>query len=547
MINQLDFLDFIRATSSDGFERRQYQVDALDAIEESLRAGRNPVCNIPTGGGKGYIIAELCRRLEDKRILVATHRKELLRQNEQALLRVGEDDTGVYSAGLGRRETDARVIFGGIQSVYHRVKELQEAGRFDLVIVDEAHLVAPPSEKSMYRRVMAECLSAQRAGFTATPYRLKDGVIYGDGNKFSCVSSSGVGRVGHWFDHLAVDISIQELTSQGYLSPLVGVETAANVNTNGIPKQAGEFAKKPLSEAASEERVIDLALDEIFDLAWDRHSWLLFCVDVAHTIKVHEALCRRGVDAEYVVGKTKNRDEIFERFKKQDFRALVGCEVFTTGFDAPCVDMVGVLRPTMSMGLFVQMVGRGTRLSPWTFKEDCLLLDLAGNLERHQPLDGVPNIKRSERREEALAQEEREAKVRAERERKVRHGVKAWRGNPFGEANKEGKWLDVVDVLYMVKPASRREGANNLMVVYKCRQGDGVVSVGRNVTSWVCLEYPSGRARTAAEAWFQRRNAQMPPSAEIAQKVAWYYPKPNRILVKRQNGWDRVEGEEFDA
>jgi DNA repair protein RadD len=517
-----------------------YQEAALEATQAALEQGKHPVCAIATGGGKGVLIAELCRRLPG-RILVVTHRKELIEQNESELLRLGgDDDTGVYSAGLGRRDLDARVLFAGVQSIHRRMDDLQAAGAFDYIIVDENHLVPPPSTPSMYGAVLSACEGAQRIGFSATPYRLDDGPIWGD-------PALGADT---WFDVLAVDIGITELTEQGYLAPLVGVKTVACVDLSHVRTRAGDFVTSDLSQASSEESVVRLALDEICDLARDRRHWLLFCVDRAHAKIVVEGLRERGIHAEMVLGNTpkEKRAELLTRFKSGGFRALVNVEVLTTGFNAPNTDCVALLRASQSKSLIVQCLGRVTRLSPETGKRDALVLDLAGNLERHVPLDGIPHVMRSPR---LADQEAREAAVRVvqeereEEERKARHGTEAARIDPLRSgplAPTSGETLHVVKVHYQFKAAKRYPDRTNLMVMYTCQTRSGHA---RRVTQFVLIEYP-GRPGHEARAWFERRGITMPRRASDARKLVWRAPTPHTIVVRKDGSWDQVVMEQFD-
>ena len=155
---------------------RHYQDSAVTLALEALEQGEHPVLALPTGAGKSLVIAALADQLP-ARVLVTTHRQELLEQNAAQLERYGnEAASGIYSAGLRRRDDQARVIFGGIQSIYRRVDTLQQAGPFRYIIVDECHRVPPPSASSMYGTVFDACPDAQRIGLSATPYRLEGGL-----------------------------------------------------------------------------------------------------------------------------------------------------------------------------------------------------------------------------------------------------------------------------------------------------------------------------------------------------------------------------------
>jgi len=505
---------------------RPYQEEALRDLLAAIKEGSDPVCAMATGSGKSIVIAALCAEL-GTRVLVATHRKELLEQNSETLQRfLPGTDYGIYSAGLEQRETDSRVIFGGVQSIYRRMEELQRAGEFGAVICDESHRCPPPSRDSMYKTVFEACPNATRIGFSATPYRMDNGPIYGDADS--------------WFTFLSSHIGVETLTEMGYLSPLVGLLTAADVPLDGVRKQAGEFVLSDLSQSASEESVAKQAVDELCRLAANRKSWLVFCVDVAHTELITGLLCDKGIHAKMIVGSTpsEERAETLEAFRAGGLRALVNCQVGTEGFDIPRVDCVAMFRPTMSKSLAVQMIGRGTRLFPE--KDNCLVLDMAGNLERHVPLDGIPQYLRSPER--AKQEERKEAAERIERERMARHGAHASTLDPRYAQAVPPRMLKVLTVKVRLSPSKKRKECTNLRVQYLCMDEHGQKVW---VNDWLCPEY-TGWPRKQAQAWFSRRGLPMPPHAEAAIGVANAAPQPHAILCAREGGWDRIKMEYFE-
>lgn len=506
---------------------RPYQINAIGALLADIDAGEHPVCAMATGSGKSLIITALCGELKG-RVLVATHRKELIEQNSQTLAGwLPDADYGIYSAGLSQRETDSRVIFGGIQSIYRRMSELQRAGAFSAVLVDEAHRTAPSNVESMYKTVFDACPGAVRVGFSATPYRLDDGPIYGDEHT--------------WFTTMPCHIGVEELTQQGYLSPLVGVLTAADVPLDGVRKQAGEFVLSDLSQAATEEAVARLAVSEICDLASHRASWLVFCVDVEHTYLITRMLQNEGILARAIVGDTPadERAEVLEAFRSGKIRALVNCMVGTEGFDIPCVDCVALLRPTMSKSLVVQMIGRGTRL--YESKDSCLVLDLAGNLERHVPLDGLPEPVKSPRLEKREKQEQEQAE-RERKEREARHGYQASRVDPRYAQELPPRVVRVVRVAATLSPSKKYADLMNLRIQYLCEDEGGKKLW---VNQWLCPEY-QGWAKEQARLWFARRGLRMPTRASEAVGAANSARRPMSILVEKSRGFDRIKMEYFD-
>lgn len=360
---------------------RPYQRDAVDAVFDFwANGGENPLVEAATGVGKSVMLATLIRELLERypemRILVVVHVRELVEQDAKALLRLWPAaPVGINSAGLGRRDWRSRILFCSIQSVYRAAAQL---GPRDLVLIDEAHLV-PRAGDGMYRRLLDDLRATtpdlRVAGFTATPYRLDSGRLdEGDDRVFSeIVFSYGIGQ------------GIED----GFLSPLVSKATATTLDVSGVARRGGEFVAGSLEAAVDREDVTDAAVAELVTLGADRKSWLLFASGVAHAMHLRDAVRRRGIRAEMISGETPagERDRLVREFREGRLRCLTNCAVLTTGFDAPGVDLVAMLRPTLSVGLYVQIVGRGTRLAPG--KTDCLILDYAGNVRRHGPVDAI--------------------------------------------------------------------------------------------------------------------------------------------------------------
>ena len=498
---------------------RPYQQDAVTATLDALRQGEHPVLALPTGSGKSHIIAALCAALPG-RVLVVTHRKELIRQDRSK--HAGED-AGIYSAGLRQRDLDHRVLYAGVASIYRRMEILQRRGMFDTIIVDEVHRVPPPDTSSMYRAIFGACPDAQRIGLSATPYRLNEGVLWGDGQ---------------WFTMRSYAASIAALTPT-YLAPLVGVLTAHDIDVSAVRTRAGEFVSADLAQAACEEAAVEGACAELCALAVHRQHWLVFCVDKAHTRLVAASLTQRGILCAVLTEDTPRgqRDALLDDFQQGRVRALVNCEILTTGFDAPCIDCIVVLRPTQSRGLVVQMLGRGSRQAPG--KRNAVILDFAGNLERHLPLDGLPEFHRSPARVEADAERERQAAT--ERERQVHHRTRAGLDDPMAQSPQPGTLhtYAVQHISYRVLASRKNPQRSMLLVTYLC--------TGRlpaRLTHFVCLEH-EGYPRTQAVAWCLRRGIRMYQTARAALAHAWHAPQPVSIVVREDAQWPRIVMEHF--
>lgn len=518
---------------------RDYQEAAARAALDSIGSGHAPALSLPTGSGKGILIAHLAH-IGRGRVLVVTDRQELIKQNEAKLLGLAPGaDVGVYSAGLERRESDAKVVMGGIQSIYNRMDELQRVGDFSAVIVDECHKVNHDNNlkigqgtgKTMYRQMFEACTEAKRIGLSATCSRLVGGPIYKGPHA--------------WFDDLAYHVGVRELTPK-YLAPLIGVETSVEISTKGLHKSGGDWATKELSERMSEPGVVKEAMSEIMTHTPGREHWLVFCVDKAHAELMAKELQMRDVDARLLLsgsGKAYQlyRKNTIEAFENGQFRALVGVGIFTTGFDVACVDAIIMARKTESRELVIQIFGRGTRQSEG--KENCLVLDLGGNIESHAPLDGLDDRVKTPARVEKDAKKEMYARRREEKERRARHGSTAYRGDIWADA--PARELRVLFITYALLPSKNASylGKTNVAARYVCTDEDGVRAW---VTQWLCVEYPpGGRAAKAAAEWFKRRGHGMPTIAGHALNVAKSSRRPVRITVRHEKGYDRIVEEVF--
>lgn len=360
-------------------ELRPYQNAALQAIYDYWGAGGgNPLIDLATGTGKSMVIAKMVQDLiaafPDMRIVILVHVRELVAQNFKALLAVWPDaPAGIYSAGLGQRNGHHKITFASVQSVYRKPDVL---GPRDLVLIDEAHLV-PTAGEGMYRKLL-DALKSKRidlrvAGCTATPYRLDSGRL-----------DRGKGAL---FDETVYTYGIGEGIRDGYLSPLKSKASATEIDVSNVAKRGGEFVPGQLQDAA--DAITQEACEEIVRFGASRRAWLIFCAGVQHSIHVSNTLKEMGVRCETVSGETSmgERDRIINQFRAGEIQAITNANVLTTGFDVPHVDMVAMLRPTLSTSLYVQIVGRGTRIAPG--KKDCLILDFAGNCRRHGPVDNV--------------------------------------------------------------------------------------------------------------------------------------------------------------
>lgn len=482
---------------------RPYQASAVDAVYAYFSAYTgNPLIVMPTGTGKSVVIATFVREAiaayPDTRILVLTHVRELIAQNFQALLRAWpEAPAGIYSAGLSRKDIRSQIIFAGIQSIHKHAERLQ---RCDIIIIDEAHLING-ADSGMYRNFIREVGIINSGltkvvGFTATPYRLGSGVLHDGDDKL--------------FTDIAYEYSILDAIRDGYLSPVTAKRTATQYDLTGVGTSGGEFIASQLEAALDRDDKTEAAVAEICEAGRDRGSWLIFASGVRHAEHVRDAVRRAGYSAETVTGKTPDgeRAAIIAAFKAGRLRCLTNANVLTTGFDAPGTDLIGLLRPTQSAGLYVQMVGRGTRLAPG--KDDCLVLDFARNVERHGPIDMIEPRKPRKKGEPGDAPtkvcKQCQTICHASARECMCCGAEFAPPEPGKNLTEtaaqhallstqiQPEWLDVSDVSYA--PHERAGKPKSMKVTYRC----GLLTY----SEWVAIEH-AGYPRQRAEQWWKRR------------------------------------------
>lgn len=358
---------------------RPYQRDAIESVFTYYRNGNqgNPIIAMPTGTGKSIVIALLIQKIfqkyADQRVLTVTHVKELIKQNFGKLTDVWPTvPGGVYSAGLKRKDEGFPITFGGVQSMYRKPELF---GHVDLMFIDECHLVSP-NQDTMYGSLikgLREVNPHMRViGLSATPYRTQNGMLT-DGPIFTDLC----------FDNTHLS-AFNELIRQGYLCKLRPVPTGEQINTEGLHTRAGEFIQKEVEAKVSGDVTYRIA-DEIVARGATRNRWLVYAVSIEHAERLADLLRNRGIECAALHSKSDDPDKVMEDFKAGRLKAVVSKDMLTTGVDVPEVDMLAVARVIRSPGLWVQILGRGTR--PHDSKEDTLVLDFGGNTARLGPIN----------------------------------------------------------------------------------------------------------------------------------------------------------------
>lgn len=365
---------------------RWYQDECRNKLFEYFNHNNgNPLLCLPTGAGKSVIIADIIKttlmQWNTTRIMMLTHVKELVQQNADKLYNLWANaPLGIYSAGLRKRDKNTNVVFGNMQSVVNEIKRCNAVnephfGHIDLLIIDECHLVSEKEETS-YRTIIYELYKINPyikvIGLTATPFRLKSGMLT-EGGIFTDIA----------YNLCDVD-NFNRLLKDGYLSPLITKKTVTRINTDNVSVQAGEYNLKQLEQVADVDEITYNALSELVEYGVNdnRKSWLIFGTSVKHCEHINQVLLSFGIESAVTHSKlsSKENDYNIEAFKAGDLRCLINNNKLTTGFDHPSIDLIGMLRPTMSPNLHIQMLGRGLRIAEG--KENCLVLDFAKNTER---------------------------------------------------------------------------------------------------------------------------------------------------------------------
>ncbi len=354
---------------------RPYQQEAVDSTLRHFRKSRDPaVIVLPTGAGKSLVIAELAR-VARGRVLVLAHVKELVEQNYSKFIAYGLE-AGIYSAGLNQKDSSEKVIFGSIQSVIRADDSFFKD--FTLLVIDECHRVSA-ADDTQYAQVIQKIGSANPQicilGLTATPYRLDSGWVYEF--NYQGFMRSVEPRV---FKKCLYELTLRQMIEGNYLTPPIQIDApVASYDFSMLKLQSGRetFNLEEIEAILKDQaRITPVIIQNIVEMAANRRGVIIFTASVRHAAEILNYL-PSDLSA-LVVGDTPSevRDQIIERFKAQQIKFLVNVSVLTTGFDAPHVDVVAILRPTESVSLYQQIVGRGLRLFPG--KCDCLVLDYTG-------------------------------------------------------------------------------------------------------------------------------------------------------------------------
>lgn len=356
------------------YNLRPYQKKAVEKLIWSQKLSGADLCVLPTGAGKSLVIADLAHKTNEH-ILIIQPTKEILEQNVHKMSTiVDKSEIGIYSASAGRKDIGL-YTFATIQSIY---KKAEEFNHFGYVIIDECHLVNPKAKNSMFMKFFEGIGSPKIVGLTATPYRLD--VTYERlkyGGFIAHTATKLINRTkGHFWRRLIFNINIADLIEQGYLTGL-----------NYIDKTILEHDEIPSNISRSDfnlhrfdkemRRFGDKLIEAVFFAEEMCNHVLVFCSTVGQAEWLQEQVNGSAV----VTAKTpkKERERIIEGFRDGTIKTVFNVGVLTTGFDFPELDGIVLMRPTKSIGLYYQMLGRGVRSAEG--KESCKVIDLTGTVK----------------------------------------------------------------------------------------------------------------------------------------------------------------------
>lgn len=357
------------------YKLRDYQQEAVNNTIKFFQKRKDPaVIVLPTGAGKSLVIAELAR-IARGRVLVLAHVKELVEQNFEKYKSYGQE-AGIFSASLGKKDWDQKAIFGSVQSVARAPDDF--FNNFSLLVIDECHRVAEEGStqyQDVIKRLTERNPNLFILGLTATPYRLGLGWIYEYSQQGEIKTDQK-----RFFKQCVYELPLTYMIKNKFLTSPVKVDIPVTCyDFSELSGKDRQFTAAEVEEVLkSQKRLTPLIIKNIIDITehFHRKGVMIFSSSVKHAEEIMTYLPAN--DSRVVLGDTDmtERETIVNDFKDKKFKYLVNVSVLTTGFDAPHVDVIAILRPTESNSLYQQIVGRGLRLSD--NKKDCYILDYTG-------------------------------------------------------------------------------------------------------------------------------------------------------------------------
>lgn len=425
---------------------RDYQLECLDKIDSERKRGiTKQLVHLPTGVGKTFIAAELVRRTDGRSLFLA-HRDELIRQAEDKLSMVcPELSTGIVKAK--ENELDRQVTIASVQTLSRasRLKDLKGKD-FRTIVIDEAHHSVAPTYQSVLEGVWDRNDRDQiLLGITATPNRMDD---------------RGLGKC---YQKIVYRKTIQEMIGAGWLCDLRCISIKTNISLKGVKSRRSgsgvkDFAINDLADVVNTKNRNDLIVESYLKHAKDRLA-LCFTVNVKHAEDLAEVFRSNGISSIAISGDTpiEERRDILKRFHDREISVLCNCMLLTEGYDEAAVDCIILARPTQSQPLYIQMIGRGTRIYPE--KRDCIILDLADLSGKHNiiQLGDLMGLNSDFSRGEKSLKEALADKPIGEDEGLTvsGKGLTASDVNLFAVGESDNFWIDLYDGTYILSLATQ--------------------------------------------------------------------------------------------
>jgi superfamily II DNA or RNA helicase len=346
---------------------RDYQIQLLQAVLQRWHRGqRRLLVQLPTGGGKTILFGAIAQEFlaRGERVLILAHREELITQAAEKVSEVTAQAAGIIKAGYPLNLASLLQV-ASVQTLVRRLGLLQGVG---MVVVDEAHHASAES----YRKVLAEYADAYLLGVTATPIR-----------------TDGAGFEG-LFDELVCGPTVDRLIASQHLCPFKLFADSQPMQTQGVRTTGGDFNPADLIKANSPKQLSGNLLSMWQRFAPNKRT-VVFAINVAHSEAIAARYCEAGIPAEHLDGNTPvaERRAILARFAQGETLVLTNCDLISEGFDLPAIEAVQIARPTQSLALWLQQVGRALRPHPG--KDCAILLDHTRNWLRH----GLPTQPRT--------------------------------------------------------------------------------------------------------------------------------------------------------
>jgi DNA repair protein RadD len=522
---------------------RAYQEDALDSIWTYFANGNkgNPLISWPTGTGKSVLPAAFIERImkvwPTQRFMLLTSVSELIKQNATVLQYIWPHaPLGIYSAGLKSKDIALPVIYAGIQSA---IKNPLQFGHRDIIFIDEGHLVNQ-DESSMYLTFINGLKiinpNLKIIGMTATPFRMGQGLLT-DGGLFTDIIHDLTGIDG-----------FNRLIAEGYLCPLIPLRTKTEIDTSSVGMTKGEFILSQLEDAADKEKITYEGLREMVAAGQNRKSWLLFSSGIKHAEHIASMLSSFGIDCAAIHSKQKPEynDAAIKAFKAGRLKSIVNFSKLTTGFNHPDIDLIGDFRPTMSIPLHIQKLGRGTR--PANNKNNCLVLDFGRNVPRLGPInDPVIPRRKGEKQgdipvklcDNCGAYNHISARICCQCGEEFIFQTKLVpKAGTDAILRSDLPIIEQFNVDRVIYSQHDKIGSpQSMKVTYFC----GLQSF----REWICLEHPGVTGKMARDWWRQRHKSEPPKTTQEALQYMSQLRIPKRIKVWCNKKWPEIVGHEW--